>query len=77
MSSENGLNFDIFSLLVASVVRPINFSFLKGASIFWIPHDHPFHFGVDELCPTYEEFSWLLCMGTKLPNDVPIEEIGL
>lgn len=76
VSSENGLIFDVFNPLAAWVVRPLDFSFLKGASIFWSPSDHLFRFGMDELCPKYEEFSWLLRMYTKLPMAIPIEEIG-
>lgn len=57
MSSENGLNFDAFSLLAAWGIRPVDFSFLMGVSVFWSTEDHIFCFGVDELCPTYEEFS--------------------
>lgn len=64
VSFEKGLNFGIFSPLVVLSVRLVDFSFLKSASIFWSPGDHFFSFGVDELCLTYEEFSWLFRMGT-------------
>ncbi|KAM7469003.1 hypothetical protein LguiA_007186 [Lonicera macranthoides] len=74
--SENGLNFGAFSPLAGWCHRPVDFSFLLGALYFWSPADHLFRFGLDELCPTYEEFSWLLRSDVCLPMAVPIEEIG-
>ena len=76
ISYENGLNFGAFNPLSAWGARPVDFSFLVGALAFWNSHDHLFHFGVDKLCPTYEEFSWLLRLDSNLPMAVPIEEIG-
>ena len=70
------MNFGIFSPLSAWHTRPVDFSFLVGASSFWHHRDHLFRFGVDELCPTYEEFSWLLRSDTGLPMAVPIENIS-
>ena len=45
----------------------INFSFLLGVIRFWDPEDHVFRFNLDELCPTTEEFSYLLDQDMTCP----------
>ena len=41
--------------------------FLRGMVDFWDPEDHVFRIGLDELCPTIEEFFVLMRQDVSLP----------
>lgn len=64
---DYGLNWGDFSHLHWWTPHAISFSFMMGATPFSNPEDHRFRFGLDELCPTIEEFVVLLCQDTSLP----------
>ena len=55
--ADLSLNWGDWSMLYHWRHAEIDFDFLLGAVYFWDPTDHVFRFGLDELCPTYEEFS--------------------
>ena len=60
MESNLALNCGNWDHLFHWQRESVNFSFLYGALEFWDPTDHVFHFGLDELYATYEEFAWFL-----------------
>ena len=45
----------------------INWSFLSGIVALWDPEDHVIRIGLDELCPTIEEFSVLMRQDVSWP----------
>ena len=55
-----GLNWGDLSHLHRWTSHEINWSFLRGIVDFWDPEDHVFRIGLDELCPTIEEFTVLM-----------------
>ena len=54
----------------------VDFDFLLRALHFWDPADHVFWFGIDEICPTYVEFSWFLGQREDLPQGVITPSVG-
>jgi len=62
-----GLNWGDLSHLHRWASHDINWAFLRGMVDFWDPEDHVFRIGLDELCPTIEEFSALMRQDMALP----------
>ena len=57
MSLDLSLNLGEWSMLFHWRRAEADFNFLLGALHFWDFANHVFPFGLDEMCPTYEEFS--------------------
>ena len=62
-----GLNWGDLSHLHRWTSHDINWSFLSGIVALWDPEDHVIRLGLDELCPTIEEFSVLMRQDVSLP----------
>ena len=67
MEADCGLNWGDLSHLHRWAPYEINWSFLRGFVDFWNPEDHCFHIGLDELCPTIEEFIVLMRQDVSWP----------
>lgn len=65
--ADNGLNCGEFHCLHLGHFENINYSNLLGAAKYWDLETHVFRFGLNEMCPTFEEFSHLLIQETTLP----------
>ena len=76
MSTDLSLNWGEWSMMFHWRRAEVDFDSLLGALHFWDPVDHVFRFGIDELCPTYEEFSWFLGHRVDLPQGVITPSVG-
>ena len=72
MCSYN-VDYDAFNMRRVSLWhnRPIEWNMLMAAVQFWYPEDHVFHFGLEEVCPTYEEFSIMLGINSSVVAALP------
>jgi Plant mobile domain. len=55
----------------------VDWNMILGAVSFWSPSDHVFRFGLDEICPTVEEFSSLMGLDPFMPTALPFSEVAV
>ena len=67
LESDCGLNWGDLSHLHRWASHDINWAFLRGMVDFWDPEEHVFRIGLDELCPTIEEFTVLMRQDMSWP----------
>jgi len=67
------VDYDVFNIRRVSLWRnrPIEWNLLMAAVQFWYPEDHVFRFGLDEVCPTYEEFSAMMGINPSVAAALP------
>ena len=51
--------------------RPVEWNMLMAAVQFWYPEDYVFCFGLDEVCPSSEEFSVMLGINPSVAMTLP------
>ena len=67
------VDYDAFHIWRVSLWcnRPIEWNMLMEVVEFWYPEDHVFCFGLDAICPTYEEFSAILGVNPSVAVALP------